>query len=235
MPTVVIAKFEDLVSVGLKVLIGEDPSLDLVARDVPMAEVEAAVAKHAPSVVLLNFGTLPAAVEVQRLHVAHPGTRIVVLANRPSSGDCDQLLSFGATACLSKDTEARDIINAIHLASRGMHVLPRSAAAGGGLERLGAQGAELTSREAEVLELLQDGWSNSEIADDLSIGVETVRTHARNIYRKLGIASRRELARLARREPVVVDDERRPVTTEPGRFARASGRAGHAEKSAEVE
>ena len=60
-------------------------------------------------------------------------TRIVVLANRPSAGDCDQLLSFGATACLSKDTEARDIINAIHLASRGMHVLPRSAAAGGGL------------------------------------------------------------------------------------------------------
>jgi len=235
MPTVVAAKFEDLVSAGLKVLISEDPSLDLVARDVPMPEVEAAVAKHEPSVVLLNIGTLPAPVEVQRLHEAHPGTRIVVLANRPTSGDCDQLLSFGATACLSKDTEGRDIINAIHLASRGMHVLPRSAAAGGGLERLGAQGAELTLRETEVLELLQDGWTNSEIAEGLSIGIETVRTHARNIYRKLGIASRRELARLARREPVVVDDERRAVNAEPGRFARASGRAGHAEKSPHVE
>jgi DNA-binding NarL/FixJ family response regulator len=235
MPTVVAAKFEDLVSVGLKVLIGEDPSLDLVARDVPMPEVEAAVAKHEPSVVLLNFGTLPAPMEVLRLHEAHPRTRIVVLANRPTSGDCDQLLSFGATACLSKDTEARDIINAIHLASRGMHVLPRSAAAGGGLERLGAQGAELTRREAEVLELLQDGWSNSEIADDLSIGIETVRTHARNIYRKLGIASRRELSRLARQEPVVVDGERRPVGTQPERFARGSDGAGDAEKSPHVE
>ena len=235
MPTVVAGKFEDLVSAGLKVLISEDPNLDLVARDVPMPEVEAAVAKHEPSVVLLNFGTLPAPVEVQRLHEAHPGTRIVVLANRPTSGDCDQLLSFGATACLSKDTEGRDIINAIHLASRGMHVLPRSAAAGGGLERLGAQGAELTPREAEVLELLQDGWTNSEIADQLSIGIETVRTHARNIYRKLGIASRRELARLARRDPVVVDDERRAVKGEPGRFARGSGRARHAQKSPHVE
>jgi NarL family two-component system response regulator LiaR len=174
-------------------------------------------------------------VEVQRLHEAHPGTRIVVLANRPTSGDCDQLLSFGATACLSKDTEARDIINAIHLASRGMHVLPRSAAAGGGLERLGAHGTGLTPREAEVLELLQDGWSNSGIADDLSIGIETVRTHARNIYRKLGIASRRELARLARQEPVVVDDERRPVSAQPGRFERASGGARDAEQSAHVE
>ena len=90
-------------------------------------------------------------------------------------------------------------------------MLPRSAAAGGGLERLGAQGTELTPREAEVLALLQDGHTNSQIADELSIGIETVRTHARNIYRKLGIASRRELARLARQEPVVVDEERRPV------------------------
>ena len=147
-----------------------------------------------------------------RLHRAHPETRIVVLANRPTSSDCNQMLSFGATACLSKETEARDIVSAIHLASRGMHVLPRSAAAGGGLDRLGAQGAELlTPREAEVLELLQDGSTNSEIAQELSIGIETVRTHARSIYRKLGIASRRELARLARQEPVVVDEERRPV------------------------
>ena len=178
MPTVVAGKFEDLVSAGLKVLISEDPSLDLVARDVPMPDVEAIVAKHEPSVVLLNFGTLPAPVEVQRLHEAHPGTRIVVLANRPTSGDCDQLLSFGASACLSKDTEARDIINAIHLACRGMHVLPRSAAAGGGLERLGSQGAELTPREAEVLALLQDDWSNSEIAD-AALDRHRDRAHAR--------------------------------------------------------
>jgi NarL family two-component system response regulator LiaR len=149
-----------------------------------------------------------------RLHKAYPDTRIVVLANRPSAGDCSQMLAFGATACLSKETEGRDIVNAIHLASRGMHVLPRSAAAGGGVDRLGAHGADmLTAREAEVLELLQDGSTNSEIARRLSIGIETVRTHARHIYRKLGIASRRELARLARQEPVVVDAERRPVTT----------------------
>jgi DNA-binding NarL/FixJ family response regulator len=229
MPTVVAGKFEDLVSVGLEVLISEDPNLELVARDVPMPEVDAVVEKHSPSVVLLNFGTLPTPADLLSLHEAHPEARIVVLANRPTSSDCDLLLSYGATACLSKDTQARDIINAIHLASRGMHVLPRSAAAGGGLERLGAQGTELTPREAEVLQLLQDGHTNSQIADELSIGIETVRTHARNIYRKLGIASRRELARLARQDPVVVDGERRPIGTEPGRFARSSGRAGRAE------
>lgn len=212
MPTIVSGKFEDLVAVGLEVLIGEDPSLEIVERNVPMSSVEQAVGRHSPSVVLLNFGALSAPAELLRLHQAHPDTRIVVLANRPSAGECNQMLSAGATACLSKETEARDIISAIHLASRGMHVLPRSAAAGGGVERLGAQGAELlTPREAEVLELLQEGSTNAQIAQRLSIGIETVRTHARNIYRKLGIASRRELARLARQEPVVVDDERRPV------------------------
>jgi NarL family two-component system response regulator LiaR len=121
------------------------------------------------------------------------------------------MLSFGATACLSKETEARDIVNAIHLASRGMHVLPRSAAAGGS-STLDIIGSELlTRREAEVLELLNDGATNAQIAHRLSIGIETVRTHARNIYRKLGIASRRDLPRLARQEPIVVDAERRPV------------------------
>ena len=64
-----------------------------------------------------------------------------------------------------------------------------------------------------MLELLQDGATNAEIAHELSIGIETVRTHARHIYRKLGIGSRRELTRLARQDPIVVDDERRPLTT----------------------
>jgi len=210
MPSVVSAKFEDLVAVGLNVLISEDPNLDLVATAVPMEEVEKAIEEHAPAVVLLNFGTLRTPGVVYELHQSYPATRIVVLANRPTAAECNQMLSFGATACLSKETEARDIINAIHLASRGMHVLPRSAAAGGG--SLDIQGSELlTPREAEVLELLQDGATNAQIAHRLSIGIETVRTHARNIYRKLGIASRRDLPRLARQEPIVVDADRRPV------------------------
>ena len=203
---VVAAKFEDLVTVGLRVLVSEDPNLELVEEGVPAAEIERAIERHSPSVVLLNFGTLSTPAQVFQLHQSFPDTRIVVLANRPTAAECNQMLSFGATACLSKETEARDVVNAIHLASRGMHVLPRSAALGAGQEALGLQGSDLlTAREADVLELLQDGATNAEIALALSIGVETVRTHARNIYRKLGISSRRDLARLARPEPVVLE------------------------------
>jgi DNA-binding NarL/FixJ family response regulator len=212
MATVVAGKFEDLIAKGIEAVVDGDPDLELAARDVPLPEIEAAVSKHAPAVVLLNFGALSSPADVQTLAQRLPDARILVLAHRPTAAECTQMLAFGATGCLSKETEARDVVNAIHLASRGMHVLPRSAAAGGGVDRLGMEGTELTAREAEVLELLQDGHTNSEIAETLSIGVETVRTHARSIYRKLGVPSRRELARRAQQEPVVVDDDRRPVS-----------------------
>jgi DNA-binding NarL/FixJ family response regulator len=213
MATVVAGKFEDLVAIGLSVLIEDDPSLDLVARDLALRDIEPVAARHSPAVVLLDIAALSGPHDLIELRQRCPDAHIVVLANRPTAAECTQLLSFGATGCLSKETQARDIINAIHLASRGMHVLPRSAAEGGGVERLGSEGSELTAREGEVLELLQDGRTNSEIAEALSIGVETVRTHARSIYRKLGVPSRRELARSAQREAVAVDEKRRPVET----------------------
>ena len=195
--TVLSSRFEDLVSRGLQALIAEDEHLDLVATDVDQSRVSAALARHRPKVAILNFGSLRSPAEVHDLHAGHPDTRLVVLANRPTAAECNQMLAFGATACLSKETQARDILHAIHLASRGMHVLPRTAVDTGAP---GLPGPELlTAREADVLELLQQGRSNGEIAAALHVGVETVRTHARNIYRKLGVKTRRDLAALGAR------------------------------------
>ena len=198
MPTVVSARFEDLVALALSVLIAEDPNLDLVESDVSVDDLEATIDEHRPQVALLNMGTLRSPTQVFELSQDHPQTALVVLANRPTAADFNQMLSFGATACLSKETQARDVISAIHLAARGLHVLPEETAVHGGdpVRILGVN--LLTPREGEVLEQLQVGATNAEIAERLAIGVETVRTHARKIYRKLGIASRRELARLER-------------------------------------
>ena len=160
-----------------------------------------------PGHFLSTNGSLPNAAWVYQLHQGSPETRIVVLANRPTPAEANQLLSFGATACISKEKQGRDIINSIHLASRGMRVLPRPAP---GVPEPAEQFNYLpepdilTSREAEVLQLLQDGMTNAEIAHALSIGLETVRTHARNIYRKLGISTRRDLARFSRQRPAHV-------------------------------
>jgi len=191
--TIALARFEDLVSRGLRALIEEDESLELVAYDVPHVELPAALSAHAPRVAILNFGSLRSAGEVRELHYSHPSTHLVVLGNRPTPAESSQMLSFGATACLAKTTEARDVLTAIHLASRGLHVLPttRSSRDGAGD---GVAGPELlTPREADVLDLLQRGRSNAEIAATLHVSVETVRTHARHIYRKLGVRTRREL------------------------------------------
>src|ERR1044072_406651 len=128
MPSIVSAKFEDLVAVGLRTLISQDPNLELIADDVPLDQIESAIDAHQPDVVLLNFVTSPNPARVYQLHQSHPDTRMVVLANRPSSAECNQMLSFGATACLSKETEARDIVNAIHLGPPRMRALPRPAA-----------------------------------------------------------------------------------------------------------
>src|SRR5215210_6231182 len=199
--TIVSARFEDLVAIGLEQLISEDPNLELVATSVELEQLEDVLDQHKPGVVLLNFGSLPNAAWVYQLHQSNPETRVVVLANRPTAAESNQLLSFGATACISKETQGRDIINAIHLASRGMRVLPRTTtAAYDPAERFDylPEADILTAREAEVLELLQEGMTNAQIAHQLTIGLETVRTHARNIYRKLGINTRRDLARFAR-------------------------------------
>jgi DNA-binding NarL/FixJ family response regulator len=191
--TIVVGRFEDLVGRGLRSLITEDENIELLAFDVELDTVDAALAEHQPNVAILNFGSLRTPVEVNRLHAAHPETRLLVLANRPTPSECNQMLAFGATACLSKETQARDILNAIHLASRGLHVLPRTVA-NVSPEPMGPE--LLTPREADVLEHLQAGRSNAEIALALSVSVETVRTHRRNIYRKLGVRTRRELASL---------------------------------------
>jgi NarL family two-component system response regulator LiaR len=190
---VAVAQFEDIVARGLRALIDEDESLELVAEGIEHGQLARMLAADEPDVAIVNFGSLASAAELRGLHRKFPATRLVVLANRPTSTESRQLLAFGATACLSKSSEARDVLHAIHLASRGLHVLPPAqdaAAPPAGPD-------VLTPREAEVMELLQNGSSNAEIAQELQVSIETVRTHARRIYRKLGVRTRREL--LARR------------------------------------
>jgi DNA-binding NarL/FixJ family response regulator len=187
--TVLLARFEDLIGAGLRSLVGDDPSVQIVATDVTADRLSAVIGEHSPRVAILNLAALLTAGDVNRLHRAHPGTQLILLAHDPSPGECSQLLALGASACLGRDVERRDILNTIHLASRGLQVVPRGARAPTGHDAL-------TPREADVLGLLQLGRSNGAIASELSVSVETVRTHARSVFRKLGVRSRRELTNL---------------------------------------
>jgi DNA-binding NarL/FixJ family response regulator len=185
--TVAIARFEDLLALGLRTLLGDDPSVAVIAHDVEYHRLPVVLCAHRPSVLLLDVGALADLGIVRELSLAHPDTRLVLVGDGLSTIESAQLLAFGASACLSKATQARDVLTAIHLASRGLQVMPRGSGAGPVATGL------LTQREGDVLLLLRDDRSNGEIALALQIGIETVRTHARSVYRKLGVASRRQL------------------------------------------
>jgi DNA-binding NarL/FixJ family response regulator len=228
--TVVLAHFDDLFAGGLRKLIESDPSLVILAADVQHERIGVVLRAHRPDVAILDIGALAKFAEVRELSNSYPATRLLLLGHEPAPVECAQLLAFGASACLGRDTQSRDVINAIHLASRGLQVIPR-ALAGSGDAPIAPGAGLLTKREAEVLPLLQQGRSNAQIALALQVGVETVRTHARNIYRKLGVRTRRELAAPsaleADRQPNVDARSSRARTPTPHRRRRRGHGVGH--------
>jgi len=228
--TVVLAHFDDVFAGGLRELIESEPSLLLLAADVHYGRIGVVLRAHHPEVAILDIGALAKLADVRELSSSYPATRLVLLGHDPAPAECAQLLAFGASACLGRDTQSRDVINAIHLASRGLHVLPRAPEGSGAAADAPAAGL-LTRREAEVLPLLQQARSNAQIALALGVGVETIRTHARNIYRKLGVSSRRELAAPRREEPVALGGSpahspRRRRLSSPQRARRGHGARG---------
>jgi DNA-binding NarL/FixJ family response regulator len=188
--TVVLAHFDDLFDRGLRELIDSDGSLEVVASDIDQRRVSVVLQAHHPDVAILDVGSLDHFSEVRELSARYPATRLVMLAKDPLRSVCAPLLAFGASACLGRDTQARDVLSAIHLAARGLQLTPRDRTS----EVRALPGQELlTPRESDVLLMLQQGRSNAEIALALHVGIETVRTHAHRLYGKLGVSSRREL------------------------------------------
>jgi DNA-binding NarL/FixJ family response regulator len=190
--TVAITQFEDLLALGLETALEADPSISVIARDVTPARLDSMLRVHRPRVLVLDVGALRDYAQVREITLRHAETHLVLLGHGLSSVESAQLLAFGASACLTTGTQLRDLRHAIHLASRGLQLqlLPSSPA---------TQVTEplLTPREGDVLVLLRQNSSNAQIALALGIGVETVRSHARSIYRKLGVSSRRTLLALA--------------------------------------
>ena len=214
--TVAIARLDDLLALGLGALLTDDPSVAIVAKDVAYDRLSVVVRAHRPSVLIVDAGALRDLAQVRELSVQHPYTRLVLFAEGLSAAEAAQLLAFGASGCLARATQARDVRNTIHLASRGLQVTPLAA-----LDSSDARARDplLTQREGDVLLLLRQGQSNAQIALTLQIGVETVRTHARNIYRKLGVTSRRALVAL----PAPSANPPIPPVPSPARQRAASG------------
>jgi DNA-binding NarL/FixJ family response regulator len=149
------------------------------------------------------------------LHRRCPGMRVMVLTGSRDRRDLGRAVISGAAAMLHKSAPTREVIAVIrglyaghsYLNSGETDVMVDAAAtwqkqSAAELANL----ARLTAREHEVLALLAQGLENRAIADRLSIGVETVRTHVASLLSKLGVDSRLQAVLLAMRHDVVRPD-----------------------------
>ena len=136
---------------------------------------------------------------IGKIMEASPSTRIIVFTAYDTDERIFGALEAGAKGYLLKGTSAQEIVRAIQIVHEGGSILePRVAAKV--LTRVGPRRStsrELSPREAEVLRLVAQGFSNKEIARTLRITERTVKYHVTSIYNKLGAENRAQAVALA--------------------------------------
>jgi two-component system, NarL family, nitrate/nitrite response regulator NarL len=173
-----------------------------------------AVQARRPDVCLIDAHLPGALAAVRQSTACAPETRVVVLFESRADHLLVEALRAGATGCLYKDTAPEALGRAVRATLEGEAPLPRSATRrvieelrdGAPDERRvrTASGAwtRLSRRESEVLELLRQELSTSEIAERLGISAVTVRRHVSGTLRRLGARDRDSALRLAAGHPV---------------------------------
>ncbi|MFJ2648043.1 response regulator [Streptomyces sp. NPDC087420] len=202
--SVVLADDHLVVRAGMRLLLAQDPAFEIVAESATLPETFAAVARHHPSVLVLDLtlarqsslGSIP------DLLAASPRTRILVLTMQEDPAFAREALRAGATGYLLKEAAAEELLGAARQVGAGdTYVQPslgaRLAVTGPDLPGTGHDGA-LTAREVEVLSLLAQGHTNQEIAWHEHVSVRTVETHRARIREKLGAETKADLVTAAR-------------------------------------
>ncbi|WP_103336148.1 response regulator [Amycolatopsis sp. CA-126428] len=190
---------EPLIRAGLRAIIDSEDGLSVAGEAADGAEVPGLVARLCPDVVLMDV-RMPAVDGIRATThlmstVDEPPKVIVVTTFENDDYVYDALLA-GASGFLLKRARPEEIVAAIRTVVAGESLLFPAA-----IRRLAAQrapgpagdglaSAGLTEREREVLRLVAAGLSNVEIAGELYVGVQTVKTHVGNVLAKLGARDR---------------------------------------------
>jgi len=168
------------------------------------------VAEHRPDVVLCdvrigNGSGLDLCLEIT---THYPGTKVVLLTVYDDEHYLYQALRAGASGYLLKRVDGQELIGHLSRVRKGENVIDNALAGrvAPSAARLSAgefwSGAHLglTQRESEVLALLVSGHSNKAVASALVVSEDTVKTHIRGLYRKLGVSDRSGAVAVALRE-----------------------------------
>ncbi|MFF5900046.1 response regulator [Streptomyces argenteolus] len=207
---VVVADDQAVVREGIVMLLGLLPGIEVVGAARDGDEAVALVADMAPDVVLMDL-RMPRCDGVEatrRIRKDHPGTQVVILTTFADDDSLFTALQAGARGYLTKDARGEEIAQAVQAVVSGEAGLSPKVQRRL-LERVTAQAAQrgapaptelpdgLTPREAEVLVLIAEGLSNTEIARTLHISRATVKTHINNLFAKTGARDRTGAVRYA--------------------------------------
>ena len=184
--------------------------ITVVAEATTGREAVELTAFYRPDAVVMDIAMpLLAGIEATRvIHERAPEICTVLLASAPDDSDGLRALRAGASGYLAKDVEPHVLPRVLRGAVGGEAAISRRLAmtlidsfrraprGGSGFRPVRS---ELTDREWEVLDLLASGAGTEDIARNLVLSTETVRSHLKNLYRKLGVRSRDEAVEAARR------------------------------------
>lgn len=189
---IVIADDHLVVRDGLRGMLESQPDFELVGEAANGEEAVRLALKLEPDVVLLDLRmpVMDGVTAIREIKKRNPAVHVLVLTTYDSDADILPAIEAGATGYLLKDTSREELYRAIRAAARGEAVLaPTVAARLIGQVRTQAE-ERLSERELEVLQLVSEGASNSEIARRLHISQATVKSHLVHIFGKLGVTDR---------------------------------------------
>jgi two-component system, NarL family, nitrate/nitrite response regulator NarL len=193
--TVLVADDHPLYRDGLIRALSASGQVEIVGEATDGREALAKIQEHRPDVALLDYklpGLDGVAVTNAVVRDQLP-TRVLLVSAFTDSGVVYQALETGAAGFVSKEAKREQIINAVLACARGENVVPPDIAAGLVSEiRLRKQDDRpaLSPREHEILRLIAAGKSLPEIAQELFLGLTTVKTHVQHLYEKLGVSDR---------------------------------------------
>ena len=181
-----------VVRAGLQGMLAAQPDFAVVGEATTGVEAVSQAARLHPDVVLmdLRLPELDGVTATAQLRAAHRDVRVLILTTYDSDTDILRAIEAGAIGYLLKDTPRDDLFRAIRAAARGEAILA-PIAANVLMGRVSAPAAKtLSAREVEVLQQVQRGASNKEIARTLHISEATVKTHLIHIFGKLSVTDR---------------------------------------------
>ena len=208
MTTVLICDDHRIVREGLRQFVANVPGVDKVETAASGEEVLARYPHEHPDLVLMDvrmpgLGGLEA---TRRLVSLYPDAKVIMLTAADDRDQVAAAVSSGARGYLLKDVSHEELCAAVAHALDGMDLVEpsvRRAMASRDAAKSGPAQAQLTERELQVLRGMSQGKSNSAIGRELYLSEDTVKTHARRLFRKLGVNDRAQAVALGFRRGLV--------------------------------